>query len=140
MARVLRGDEPTDGKDGWAWTWDAEAKMSVLVPVVDRRRPINAQTGTTYTIAATDEGAIVTLDNADPITLTVPAYADAAFEVGAYVDLVQLGDGQVTVAAGSGATLRVSGLTAKALQQYSRLRVQKIGYDTWLVYGDVAAP
>ena len=33
---------------------------------------VNAQTGTTYTLTASDNGKVVTLDNASAITLTVP--------------------------------------------------------------------
>jgi hypothetical protein len=33
---------------------------------------INAQTGTTYTTVLTDDGKLVTCDNASPIALTIP--------------------------------------------------------------------
>jgi hypothetical protein len=102
-------------------------------------QPINAQTGTSYTLVAGDAGKLVTLSNASAITLTVPQDSDVAISVGVYVDLLQLGTGQVTVVAGTGATLRVSGLTAKARAQYSRLGVQKISANTWSLYGDLAA-
>jgi hypothetical protein len=100
---------------------------------------INAQTGTTYTLAASDAAKLVTLSNASAITLTVPQDSDATIPVGSYVDLYQLGAGQVTVVAGTGATLRVSGLTAKARAQYSRLGVQKVAANTWSLFGDLAA-
>lgn len=100
---------------------------------------INAQTGTTYTLAAGDAGKLVSLSNAEAITLTVPADADATLPIGTTVDLYQLGAGQVTVAAGAGATLRVSGATAKARAQYSRITVQKVAANTWSLYGDLAA-
>ena len=112
------------------------ADLAGKVPVA---QPINAQTGTTYTLVAGDAGKLVTLDNAAAITLTVPQDSDATIPVGTYVDVMQLGAGQVTVVAGSGATLRVSGATAKARAQYSRLGVQKIAADTWSVFGDLAA-
>lgn len=100
---------------------------------------VNAQTGTTYTLVAGDAGKLVTLSNASAITLTVPQDSDATIAVGTYVDLMQLGAGQVTVAAGTGATLRTSGLTAKARAQYARFGVQKIAADTWSLFGDLAA-
>jgi hypothetical protein len=81
----------------------------------------------------------VTLSNASAISLTVPQDSDQTITTGTYVDLMQLGAGQVTVSAGTGATLRVSGLTAKARAQYSRLGVQKIAANTWVVYGDLAS-
>lgn len=100
---------------------------------------INAQTGTSYTLVAEDAGKLVTLSNASPITLTVPQDSDASIPVGTYVDLMQLAAGQVTVAAGTGVTLKKSGLTTKARAQDSRLGVQKISADTWVVFGDLAA-
>ena len=79
------------------------------------------------------------MSNAAAITLTLPQDSDATVVVGSYVDLYQLGAGQVTVVAGTGATLRVSGLTAKARAQYSRLVVQKVSANTWVLAGDLAA-
>lgn len=99
----------------------------------------NAQTGTTYTLAASDAGKCVSLSNGSAITLTLPQDSDATISVGVTVDLYQLGAGQVTVAAGTGATLRTSGLTAKARAQYSRLAVQKVSANTWSLFGDLAA-
>jgi hypothetical protein len=100
---------------------------------------INAQTGTSYTLVAGDAGKLVTLSNGSAIDLFVPQDSDATIPVGTYVDLYQLGAGQVTVKIGTGATLRVSGLTAKARAQYARLGVQKVSADTWVVFGDLAA-
>jgi hypothetical protein len=100
---------------------------------------INAQTGTTYTPVASDAGKLITLSNAAAITLTVPQDSDATIAVGTYIDLSQLGVGQVTIVAGTGATLRVSGLTAKSRAQYSRLAVQKVAANTWSLMGDLAA-
>jgi hypothetical protein len=107
--------------------------------LVAQAQTVNAQTGTTYTLAASDAGKLVTLSNASAITLTVPQDSDATITVGTYIDLYQLGAGQVTVAAGTGATLRTSGLTAKARAQYSRLGVQKVSANTWSLFGDLAA-
>ena len=107
--------------------------------LVPQAQLVNAQTGTTYTLVATDAGKLVTLNNGSAITLTVPQDSDATIAVGTYIDLYQLGAGQVTVAAGTGATLRTSGLTAKARAQYARLGVQKVAADTWSLFGDLAA-
>jgi hypothetical protein len=119
---------------------DADAAtMIATLGAVPQAQSVNAQTGTTYTLVAADAGKLVTLSNASAITLTVPQDSDATIAVGTYVDLYQLGAGQVTVVAGTGATLRVSGLTAKARAQYSRLGVQKVSANTWSLFGDLAA-
>lgn len=61
---------------------------------------INAQTGTTYTLQASDTGKIVTLNNASAITLTLPNSLDNFC-----CRIVQKGAGQVTLSPAGGATL-----------------------------------
>jgi hypothetical protein len=75
----------------------------------------STQTGTTYTLQAGDVGEYVTLNNASAITLTVPA---SVFSAGDTVNLVQLGAGQVTVAAGAGMTVNSQGSKMKITGQY----------------------
>jgi len=99
---------------------------------------INPQTGTTYTLATTDQTQLITQSNAGAITTTVPQDSAVTFPVGAWTELYQLGAGQITVAAGAGATLRATP-TAKARAQYSRLFLQKIAANTWALSGDIAA-
>lgn len=115
---------------------DHQARLAAADGVPSK---VNAQTGTTYTLTSADASKLVTLSNASAITLTVPQDSAAELPIGTEIDLVQLGAGQVTVAAGTGATLRVSGLTAKARAQYSKLKVEKIAANTWIVSGDLAA-
>ncbi len=100
---------------------------------------INNQIGVAYTLVAADAGDLVTLTNAAAITLTVPQDSAATIPIGAYVDIAQSGAGQVTVAAGAGATLKKSGLTFKLRAQDSRATVQKIAANTWSLMGDLAA-
>ena len=59
-----------------------------------------ANTVTTYTLSAADNGKIITLDNAGAIALTVPSLF-----AGFNCMIVQLGDGQVTLTALSGVTI-----------------------------------
>ena len=114
-------------------TTDAQTLTNKVVA-----QSLNAQTGTTYTLAASDAGKLVTLSNASPVTLTLPPNSSVSWAVGTSVDLVQLGGGQVTFAPGSGVTLRATpGLLLRA--QYSGATAVKIGVDEWLVVGDLAA-
>jgi hypothetical protein len=62
---------------------------------------INAQTGTTYELVASDAGELVTCTNSGAITVTVPA---STFSAGQRVDMAQRGDGAVTLV-GSGITV-----------------------------------
>lgn len=99
---------------------------------------INAQTGTTYTLALSDAHDLVTLSNASAIALTVPTNASVAFVIGDQVNIVQLGAGQVTVG-GAGVTLRSQGSKLKLNGQYSAATLIKIGTDEWVLVGNTAA-
>jgi len=98
---------------------------------------LNAQTGTTYTLALTDNGRLVTLSNASAITLTVPLNSSVAFATGAVVNIQQIGAGQVTVAGASGVT--VTGTGTKLRTQYSAAALVKTGTDSWTLIGDLSA-
>lgn len=98
---------------------------------------LNAQTGTTYTLALTDNGRLVTLSNASAITLTVPTNASVAFATGAVINIQQIGAGQVTVAGDTGVT--VTGTGTKLRTQYSAAALVKTGTDSWTLIGDLSA-
>lgn len=99
---------------------------------------LNAQTGTTYTPVLADNGKLVTLNNANPITLTVPTDISVAYATGAQINIAQIGAGQVTVAGDSGVTVNgTPGLKLRA--QYSSATIIKVGTDSWLLLGDLSA-
>lgn len=100
---------------------------------------LNAQTGTTYTAVLTDDGKLVTCDNASGITLTIPPNSSVAFGIGTQINIMQLGAGQVTIAAGSGVTLQSQGSKLKTNGQYSVATCAKIATDTWVVVGNLSA-
>jgi hypothetical protein len=101
------------------------------------RRPLNAQTGTTYTPVVADENTMVTLSNAAAITVSLPQNSAAAFPIGAEVDFLWLGVGQPTFAAGTGATVNgTPGLKLRA--QYSAATAKKISTNGWVIIGDLA--
>ena len=93
---------------------------------------INTQTGTTYTLVATDNGKTVTLNNASSITLTVPS----GLGVGFSCMLVQLGAGQVTITASSTTLNSRNGL--KLAGQYAAASLIAYAADTFSVCGDTS--
>ena len=103
---------------------------------------INAQTGTTYTFAATDgSNVLVTLSNASAIAVTIPTNATTAFPVGTVLNFAQTGAGQVTVSGASGVTVTSIGATAaspKTRAQYSAGSCVQTSANNWLVVGDLA--
>jgi len=102
---------------------------------------INAQTGTTYTFVVGDDGKFVTASNASPITVTIPPISSEAYPIGAQLNIVQKGAGQVTFAQGAGVTIRSTGTTASAPKlrvQYSSATAVHEGSDIWYVVGDIS--
>ena len=96
------------------------------------------QTGTTYTFVIGDRGKYVTMDNGSAQTVTVPPNSSVAFPVGTQIQVIGLGAGEVTMAAGSGVTLRYTpGLKLRA--QYSSCTCIKIATDEWVLVGDLEA-
>lgn len=99
--------------------------------------PENAQSGTSYTLALSDAGRLVSFNNSAAITLTIPTNTAVAFPVGTRIDLLQYGAGQVTVG-GSGVTIRSSGSKLKLAGQYSGATLWKKAANEWLLIGDIA--
>jgi hypothetical protein len=96
------------------------------------------QTGTTYTFVAGDRGKYVTMNNGSAQTVTVPPNSSVAFAVGTQIQVIGLGAGEITMAAGSGVTLRYTpGLKLRA--QYSSCTCIKIATDEWVLVGDLEA-
>ena len=100
---------------------------------------LNAQTGTTYTLAIADaSNDLVQLNNASAITLTVPP---SVFSIGNQINVYQRGAGQVTFAQGAGVTIRSTGATSTAPKlraQFSAATVICIGVNEFLVVGDLS--
>lgn len=79
----------------------------------------NNQTGTTYTLAASDTGKTVTCDNASAITVTLPNN----LAVGFICEVIQLGTGQVSFSAASGATINNRSSQTKIAGRYGATRL-----------------
>lgn len=101
--------------------------------------PFNAQTGTTYTIALTDAGDVVTLTNGSAITVTVPLNSSVAFPIGTQITLAQTGAGKVTVAGAVGVTIYSTDSHLSLRTQYSSGTLIKLATNTWLLIGDLGA-
>jgi len=121
------------------------AGVATTLSRVDHQHPpqdatVNLQTGTTYTVQTSDNGKVVELSNAASITVTVPNSLPAGFNC----LFTQVAAGQVTLAAGSGATQRQrSGLTKTAGQwaivsMYVRANVGGTSAE-YILAGDMSA-
>jgi hypothetical protein len=100
------------------------------------RLPVNAQSGTTYTLVLADEAKLVTMNNAAAQTVTLPQDSSVAIPVGGQVQFLQLGAGQVSFAAGTGATVQFeSGFLASVRAQRGWVTAVKVAANTWQLLG-----
>ena len=101
--------------------------------------PLNNQTGTTYTLVASDAGDLVTLTNASPITLTIPLNSSVAFATGTQITITQSGSGKVTVAGAVGVTVNSADGFLSLRSQWSAGTLIKTATNSWILIGDTSA-
>jgi len=101
--------------------------------------PLNTQTGTTYTVAASDAGDLVTLTNSSAIAVTVPANATIPFAIGTQITIAQGGVGKVTVAGAVGVTVNAADGYLSLRTQWSTGTLIKVATNSWILIGDTAA-
>lgn len=92
---------------------------------------------TAYTMVLTDAGKEIETTAATAVTLTVPPNSSVAFPVGSFVEVTQMGAGQVTFTPGSGVTIRSRGSAFKIAAIYGVAYLRKRDTDEWVVTGDL---
>jgi hypothetical protein len=97
---------------------------------------IHDQTGTAYTLLASDNGKVVVLNNASAVTVTVPSGLGAGFNC----SFVQKGAGQVSFSDDSGATaINNRQSHTKINAQYGVASLLAYAADTFVLAGDTAS-
>jgi hypothetical protein len=95
---------------------------------------INTIHDTTHTLALNDAGAALVFTANLPVTVTIP---NGLFAVGAYLDILQFGPGQVSVVSASGVIVRATpGLKLRA--RYSAASLLQCATNLWVLSGDLA--
>ena len=103
----------------------------------DTTLSFNAQTGTTYTLVASDIGKLVTTSNASPVTVTIP---QNVFTAGNQINVQSIGVGLTTISGGS-VTITSTGATATApvlRARYSACTIICTAANVFTIIGDVA--
>ena len=114
------------------------AEMNSLVAFT-----INTQSGTTYTLASTDQyQVLVVTSNASAKTVSIPTDATYDFPVGTTITFLNTGAGLLTIDAVTSGTTTVTsaGATpaAPTVDQYRSAACIKTAADAWTVVGAVA--
>jgi hypothetical protein len=103
----------------------------------DTTLSFNAQTGTTYTLAASDVAKLVTTSNASPVTVTIPPNV---FTAGNQINVQSIGVGLTTISGGS-VTITSTGATAAApvlRARYSAATIICTASNVFTIVGDLA--
>jgi hypothetical protein len=104
----------------------------------DTTLSFNAQTGTTYTLVASDVGKLVTTSNASAVTVTIPP---STFTAGNQINLQSIGVGLTSFTAGAGVTITSTGASAAApilRARYSACTIICTASNVFTVVGDIS--
>jgi hypothetical protein len=104
----------------------------------DTTLSFNAQTGTTYTLVASDSAKLVTTSNAAAVTVTIPP---SVFTAGNQINLQSIGVGLTSFVAGAGVTITSTGASAAApilRARYSACTIICTASNVFTVIGDLS--
>jgi hypothetical protein len=122
-------------------TTDILTNKTLTAPVINTAKinlALNAQTGTTYTLVASDSGKLVTSSNASPVVITIPP---SVFAAGEQINVQSIGAGLTSFVAGSGVTVTSTGATSAApvlRAQFSACTIICTASDNFTVIGDIS--
>jgi hypothetical protein len=92
-----------------------------------------------YTLAVADAGKVIEMNVASANDLTIPLNNSVAIPIGSTIDIIQYGEGQTTIVATGGVTIRSKEGNLKLTGQYSGATLYKRGTDEWVVVGDLTS-
>lgn len=113
--------------------------------VVRGAKNVNVQTGTTYNLALSDLGGIITMNNAGANTVEILPEATVALPIGFHFEVIMLGAGTTRIEVGdfvslNGAAAAPSSTGVDITAQYGVAYFRKVASDAWVVDGvDVSA-
>lgn len=102
------------------------------------KKSLNSQAGTTYTVVNSDTSTYITTTNGSAVTVSIPDDATSSMSTTLSLDIYQFGAGKVTVAPlNSNITLLSPHGRFKTANQYSKIDLNKISTNVWIVSGDL---
>ena len=124
---------PQNAPDNLYYACEYHSSMAGSISVQsDNTITTNAQ-ASNYTIAPIDSGRLIEMSGGGTLTIT----DSASFPVGFFVDVLQTGASQVTIAGTSFTPNATPGL--KLRTQWSSATIIKRALDSWVVLGDLSA-
>jgi|GEM_PF-1636104 len=95
----------------------------------------NVQSGSTYSLAATDVGKLIEFTNTGSVVFTIPTNATVPFNVGDRIDVLLASTGSVTISPVAGVTVNAEGGLLTISSQWSKFTLIKRETDSWVVTG-----
>lgn len=99
-------------------------------------RPIVSRTSG-FTLALADAETHQRCNSASTITITVPANATVAFDIGTEIEAFRAGAGAVTWAAAGGVTINSKSSLLSVADQYTGSSIKKVGTNEWDLIGNL---
>jgi hypothetical protein len=104
---------------------------------------LNSQTGTTYTLASTDQYQVLVItSNAGTKTVSIPTDATYNFPVGTAIAFLNTGAGDLTINAVTSGTTTITStggtVAAPKVKQYNAATAIKTAANAWTVVGGIS--
>jgi hypothetical protein len=115
-------------------TWDINGNLRIGGALISSILE-NVQTAS-YTLALSDQGFVVAMNNGSAATVTVPPDSSVLFPVGAVLYICRIGAGTVTLSAGAGVSLSKIGTFAPSEQ----ITLRKRAANTWIIIDSPSSP
>ncbi len=130
----LSGSEPIETVQGGVSKKCTAQQIADLAPV----NPTVSSTGSaSYPLVLLDDQNYIRFTSSSPVTLTVPANASVAFDVGDTISFEQAGTGTVTVSAAVGVTINSNGGSSVTNGQFAVATLIKTATNTWTLFGNL---
>lgn len=105
--------------------------------LVEKERVHIVSVADDYTLALSDGGGLVEMNNGAGKTITVPANANVSFPIGTQIILVRKGAGTLNIANAAGVTINSVSSNRYISTQYGAATLVKIASDEWYLFGDL---
>lgn len=109
-----------------------------IIPVPSGLLPVTQQSGTAYTLTASDAQTMVEFTNPAAIGVTVPNNGSVPIPIGSTVNIAQDNTGTVTVIADSGVTIKSYANMLALIGRNAGATLYKTGTNTWRLFGNLA--
>lgn len=129
----------TEGTGAAKVAWENPAANPLLNAAFAALNLTEVEYTDSATLALTDAGKLIRGNKGTAMTITVPPNSDVAFPTGTQIVVYAAGAGQVSIAAGTGVTIRSPGSKLKLTAQYDQASLIKRGTNEWLLTGGLSA-